>query len=298
MTDLQTMQEDPVQISWPMLLAKWAQFAQASLALPDEGDGPAWKTSVTHIITLHSVAMALQEVDELPDQDRPVALDRAEYLCREAAQAIHKAWRGEPLPESLTELIQDARIAFEGAANAGIEWVVKADRVVLQHPGDLASRLTANGFAGELFVAAPGQPVFRGAPAAFARAPAGAAPTDEQIAMIGKFLGLKPGQVAPPERIATPRQVYRQFDFGLTLGGGGSSGGGGGGGGPVKDLVVPMNEPLPPGQPILVLAIEGGEACGVPLGPPSPVRIDSLPVEIWSAADSGESLTEPKPTTE
>lgn len=278
-----------------MLLSKWAQFAQASLALPDEGDGPAWKASVTHIITLHSVAMALQEVDDLPDEDRPVALDRAEYLCREAAEAIHAAWRNEPLPESLTELIQDARVAFEAAANAGIEWVVKADRVVLRHPGDLAGRLTGAGFAGELFVAAPGQPVFRGAPAAFARSPGGAAPTDDQVAMISTFLGLKQGQVTPPERLATPRQVYRQFDFGLALGGGGSAGGGSG---PVKDLVVPMNEPLPPGQPILVLAIESGEACGVPLGPPNPVRIDNLPVEIWSADDSGESLTEPKPTTE
>jgi len=278
-------------ISWPLLLAKWSHFAQASLALPDDGEGPLWKASVPHVITLHSVTMALQELDELTDADRPVALDRAEYLCREAAASIHTLWRGEPLPEGVVELIDDARVAFEAAANAGVEWIVTADRLVLPHPGDLAEKLTRLGFAGELFVAAPGQPVFRGAPAAFARAPGGAAPTDEQLGLIGRFLGLKGGSVGQPERIATPRQVYRQFDFGLGLGG--NVGGGVGGGGPVKDLIVPMNEPLSPGQPILVLAIEGGEACGVPLGPPSPVRIDTLPVEIM-----GESVTEPKPSAE
>ncbi|MFT5423484.1 MAG: hypothetical protein ACI89L_001264 [Phycisphaerales bacterium] len=283
-----------------MLLSKWSQFAQASLALPDDGDGPAWKASVGHIITLHSVTMALHEIDTLPDEDRPVAIDRAEYLCREATEAIHNQWRGEPLPESLAELIDDARVAFEASANAGVEWVVSADRLVLQHPGDLAQKLARMGFAGELFVAAPGQPVFRGAPAAFARAPGGAAPTQEQLKLIGRFLGLNEGKVGQPERIATPRQVYRQFDFGLNLGsgGGGAGGGGGLGGGPVKDLVVPMNEPLPPGQPILVLAIEGGEPCGVPLGPTSPVRIDNLPVEIWPVEIMGESVAESKPSAE
>ena len=185
-----------------------------------------------------------------------------------ALLAIGLAWvvvplaRGEPVPELVAELIDDSRIAFERAANAGVEWVVTAERVVCDHPAELVAALRKTGFAGELFVPSPGVPVFKGAPAAFARGPAGSAPTDDQLALIGRFLGA----VGEPERIGLPRQVYRQFDFAK--------------GGPVKDLVVPMNEDLPPGQPVLVLAVEAGASLSVPLPPRDPARIEPLPVEI------------------
>ena len=265
-------------ISWPLLLAKWTQIAQAAVALPDAGEGGAWKASVPHIISLHAVTLALGEVDLLPDEDRPLALDRAEISCREAAAGVHEAWNGLELPEGLTELLEDARIAFEAAANAGVEWIITADRLVGDHPADVVEQLRRVGFAGELFLPQPGVPMFRGAPAAFARGPAGAAPSDEQCKLIERFLGRSGGQIGEAERIAAPRQVYRQMDFGLGLGLGGVSAPGSSG--PTKDLVVPMNEPLPPGQPLLVLAIEGGEACAVPLPPRYVEDLPMLPVEI------------------
>ncbi len=250
--------------TWSALLAHWTDFARASVALPDDGEGGRWKRAVPHVIALQATTMALGEVDRIEDAERPVALDRAEITCRESVGAIHELWRGEPVPALVSELIDDSRVAFELAANAGVEWVVTADRVECGHPAELVAGLRKTGFLGELFVPSPGQPVFRGAPAAFARGPAGAPPTDEQIVLIARFLGQ--GAVGEPERITLPRQVYRQFDFGA--------------GGPVKDLVVPMNEDLPSGQPVLVLAIEGGEPVSVPLPPREPPTLGALPVEV------------------
>ena len=269
----------PDIVTWSALLAHWTEFARASVALPDEGEGGRWKRAVAPVITLQSTAMALAELDRVDDAERPLALDRAEIACRDATRALHELWRGEPMPELLDELVQDARVAFEAAANAGVEWIVAAERLVCGHPGDLIDRLQKLGFRGEVFVPTPGVPVFRDAPAGFARAPGGAAPTDEQTKLIGRFLGQRDGLVTDPERIASPRQVYRQFDFAK--------------GGPVRDLVVPMNEPLPPGQPVLVLAMEGGEALSVPLPPRDPPRIETLPVEMVRAGeepDAGASV--------
>lgn len=264
----------PDTVTWAGLLAHWTDFARAAVALPDGGEAGRWKRAVPHIIALHATAMALGEADRLADDERPLALDRSEITCREAAAALHELWRGEPLPESLDELIDDARIAFEAAANAGLEWVVTAERVVCPHPAELVATLHRTGFVGDLFVPSPGVPVFRTAPAAFARGPAGTAPTPEQVRLIGAFLGRREGAVGEPERIACPRQVYRQFDFAR--------------GGPVKDLVVPLNESLPPGQPVLVLAAEGGSAMSVPLPPREPQRLASLPVEVWTPSAEGD----------
>lgn len=252
--------------TWAALLAHWTEFARASVALPDDGEGGRWKRAVAPVIALQATAMALGELDRVDDGERALALDRAEIACREAARALHELWRGEPLPGELGELVDDARVAFELAANAGVEWVVTGERVVCPHPAEVVAVLLRGGFAGELFVPSPGVPVFRGAPAGFARGAGGAAPTDDQVRLIGGFLGRREGLVGEPERIASPRQVYRQFDFAK--------------GGPVKDLVVAMNESLPPGQPVLVLAIEGGAAMSVPLPPREPSRLASLPVEV------------------
>jgi len=259
--------------SWALLLAKWSEIAQASVALPETGEGGAWKASVPHAITLQAVTLALGELDVLKDDERPLALDRAEISCREATAGINEAWRGRDLPEGLAELIQDARIAFEHAANAGVEWVITSERLVCDHPADVCERLRRSGFLGELFLPAPGVPMFRGAPAAFARGPGGAAPTDEQCRVIERFLKAgDDGAVGEPERIGSPRQVYRQMDFMA--------------GGPVKDVVVAMNESLPPGQPLLVLAMEGGETGSVPLPPRYVDDLETLPVEVLGSDEA------------
>ncbi|MCH7703208.1 MAG: hypothetical protein IID37_16135, partial [Planctomycetes bacterium] len=125
-----------------------------------------------------------------------------------------------------------------------------------------------SGFSGDLFLAAPGVTLCRGAVAAFCRERAGGAPGDEAVKLIEAFLTRRAGKVTPPTRIATPRQVYRQMDFAT--------------GKITRDLVVAMNEDLPAGQPLLVLAMEGGVPCAVPLERAMP-RLSELPrVEEFS----------------
>ena len=70
--------------------------------------------------------------------------------------------------------------------------------------------------------------------------------------------------------------MYRQMDFGS--------------GKPVRDVVVAMNEPLPAGQPLLVLAMEGGELGSVPLPPRYVDALESLPVEVvGEGQESGDA---------
>lgn len=254
-------------LTWATLLAKWTEFAQAAVALPQEGEGGRWRDAVPAIITLQAVTHALGELDELDHSERPVALDRAEIACRESVARLNSLWHGESIPEEVGALVTDSRIAFEMAANAGVEWLVGSDRLEAPHPADLVEKLESLGFEGDLFLPSPGVPLFKGSVAAFARGPGGSPPDEDTTKAIESFLTRRGGALSPPERIATPRQVYRQLDFAT--------------GQITRDLVIPMNEDLPPGQPLLVLAIEGGRACMVPPEARGGSRIENVKVEAF-----------------
>ncbi len=238
-------------LTWAGLLARWMDFARSAVGLPKTPEGDRWREDTPSIITLSAVTHALRELDELDEGERPLALDRAEILCKDTSAKLHELWKGEALPEPLMEIIEDSRVAFEMAVNAGVEWLVASESLVCAHPGALASELASSGFAGDLFVPAPGVTLCRGAVAAFCRERAGGAPAADAVKLIEAFLTRRAGKVTPPTRIPTPRQVYRQMDFAT--------------GKITRDLVVPMNEDLPAGQPLLVLAMEGGVPCAVPL---------------------------------
>ncbi len=255
-------------LTWATLLGKWTEFAQAAVALPTDGDGGRWRDSVAPIITLQAITHALGELDELDPGERPLALDRAEIACRESVARLNELWRGESLPTELGELVTDSRIAFELAANAGVEWLVDSERLQAPHPADLCEKLGALGFAGDLFLPAPGVPLFKGSVAAFARGPGGSPTTESETKAIESFLTRRGGKVSPPERIGVPRQVYRQLDFAT--------------GSITRDLVIPMNEDLPPGQPLLVLAMERGQACSVAPEAKGGARIEPVAVEVFS----------------
>ncbi len=261
------MSDDARALTWAALLGKWTDFAKAAVALPEEGDGGRWRDAVAPIITLQAVTHALGELDEIDDADRAPALDRAELLCKDAAGRLHELWRGEPLPEQVGGLIDDSRIAFEMAANAGIEWFVASDKLMAPHPADLLETLGNQGFAGDLFTPSPGVPVFKGSVAAFARGPGGAPPDARAIKAIESFLTRRGAKLSPPERISVPRQVYRQLDFAT--------------GAVTRDLVVPMNEDLPPGQPLLALAMDTGRPCQVPPEARGGERMDPVRVEVF-----------------
>jgi hypothetical protein len=108
-------------------------------------------------------------------------------------------------------------------------------------------------------------PIFNGAPAGFMggvdiESEAGAMALEE----VPMFLGS--GGDVSVHMSPVARQVYRQFDFSK--------------GGPVRDLVLPMDADLPPGQPLLVPAILAGEAQPVTLPIPGADRQGPLPVEF------------------
>lgn len=249
-----TPQADPMRaITWAALLARWTDFAQASLALPDDAEGEAWKASVPSIIELQAVTHALGELDELADDDRPAAIDRAELICQKAAKELYRVWQHEP-PHQVEEIIDDARAMFEAASNAGVEWLAAIDQMTVPPAAALKAKLTPLKFRGDVFLATPGYPLLAGTPVAFARAPGGAVPKPEVLKAIAKFLAIEGGKVSEPDRVASPRQVYRRSDFAT--------------GKLASDLVISMTEPPVAGQPLLVLAIEAGEL----LSPAMPTR--------------------------
>ena len=215
-------------LSWSVLLARWTEFAQASVALPEDAEGGRWKQAVAPVIGLQAIAFALADLGRVRPDDRPLALERAEAGLRAHAVELHRVWTGEPLPESVAEVIADARAALRLAASAGEERRVVAADFIAPDPVPLAKSMLEAGFNGDLWAATPGTRLAPGAPAAFARP--------------GSDLDW-PGCSAP--RWSPQRQIYRQIDAET--------------GRATRDLVIPVEAGLPPGRPLLVQIIDGGE---------------------------------------
>lgn len=273
---MQAMSEMHDKLTWTSLLAHWTAFAQSSLALPKGAEGDRWRDSVPAIIGLQAIAQALAELDRLgPQEDRAVAQDRAAVGIQTHARTLHALWKGESLHPELAALIDDARRALAATREGGVEWVVTAERLVVDHPADLVAALLAAGFDGDLYLPVPGTVLFRHSPAAFARTPTGQAPDAGVTGAVRAFLnegGDEHGGVAKHTSVPVMRQVYRQFDFGLT-GAGAKKGGGA-----VRDLVQPMNAELAAGQAQLVPAILAGQPVPVTLPIPGMAGIGPLPV--------------------
>lgn len=247
-------------MTWAGLLAKWTEFAQSAAALPKSGEGARMRACVPAIIGLQAITHALAELDEVPVEEYGVGQDRAEIVIRRHVEEIHGAWQGEPLPEALREIISDARLALLATRGAGVEWRVQNGPMVADHPAEFGMSLIAGGFAGDLYLPAPGVPLFDGCPAGFLKTPNGGVPDPRLAAGVTRFLA----HAAPPVRVRFMRQAYRQFDFGTGL--------------VRRDYVVPMNGELPGGQPLLVPVIIGGELQAVPMPPPPGFAPDSVRV--------------------
>lgn len=268
-SDTQT-QHAPV--TWATLLAGWVQYAQSAVALPRDEQGQRWRDSVAPTIALHAHAMALGEIDRVAPEDRALAMDKSELGIKEHAAALNTIWRAEPMPASISELIQDAKDAWEVALHEGVVWVVKSPRFRSFHPGDLAEMLLDAGFIGEVLVATPGVELFTGAPAAICRENFGGEPGPDIVRMIDAYLHACDGEVDHPQIIRPVCQVYRQFDF---LAGGAQ-----------RDVVAPVTGDLQSGQPLLIPVVSGGAVCPVPLPPKAGKPLD--PVEVVWLADAEE----------
>lgn len=100
---------------WAALLARWTEFARASVAFPKTAEGRAWSSSVAPAITLQAISFALADLESIEADERPLALDRASILIESASAEIHSAWAPESAHEELLELIEDARQALRDA---------------------------------------------------------------------------------------------------------------------------------------------------------------------------------------
>ncbi|MCA9303191.1 MAG: hypothetical protein KC996_03620 [Phycisphaerales bacterium] len=256
--------------TWATLLAGWVHFAQSAVALPKDETGERWRASIAPAIALHALSMALTELHKLDPDERPLAMDKAELGIKEHAATLNESWGGEPMPESLMILMGDARTAWEESLHEGVVWIVSSDRFITRHPADITDKLLDTDFLGEIFIATPGTELFEGAPVAWTRDNAGGQPDDEVIKIISEFLQTCEGDTFDPQIVRPVHQVYRQFNF---LGGGVQ-----------RDLVAPVTGELPPGQPLLIPLLVGGEICPVPLPPRASKPIDPVPVQ-WADAD-------------
>jgi len=233
------------------MLAKWTEFAQASLALPPDHDGPRWKACVAPVISMQAMCAALAELDQLPRSHRPVAIDAAETLLREQLAIVHEAWTGELIPDSILELIEESRQALFDARHLGVEWRVIDDQIEAPDLAPIAAMLLEAGFTGDLHAARAGTTRFRGAPVAFFRPPMDANPPTG----CGAF------------EVVGPRQCYRQV--GDTTGA------------PVRDVVAGPQAELQPGMPLLTPLIVDGAAAPLirasePIPPDEPLPVIEL----------------------
>ena len=105
----------PERMTWAVLLARWVQFAKASLALPNEGEGRQLRDSVPDLIQLQAVYFALQDLNDLQPEQRALALDRAGLLIERHAAALRSRW-ADGLPAQIAELIDDAQRQLDAAA--------------------------------------------------------------------------------------------------------------------------------------------------------------------------------------
>ncbi|MDF1808676.1 MAG: hypothetical protein P1U42_03180 [Phycisphaerales bacterium] len=265
-------------ISWSTLLSGWIQFAQTAVALPKDEQGQRWRDSVAPTISLHALAMALSEIHKVDFEERPLAMDKSELNIKSNVAELNQIWRAEPMPESIIELVEDAKRAWEEALYEGVAWIVESERFNAIHPAELGIALLDVGYVGEVLIASPGIEMFKGAPVAIARNNSGGQPEDDIIELIQKFLSACDGSTDHPQIIRPICQAYRQFNF---LKGGAS-----------HDIVVPVNADLQAGQPLLIPVVSGGELCSVPLPPKiqkpmDPIEVEWVEVESKSEHESG-----------
>jgi hypothetical protein len=101
-------------LTWAALLARWTEFAKSAVALPRDGEGGKLREAVPALIGLQAVAHALAELDQLPEEERALGLDRAEVLIGRYGAALAALW-GADMPSQVQEVLEDARLALRAA---------------------------------------------------------------------------------------------------------------------------------------------------------------------------------------
>ena len=120
-------------MTWAALLGRWVEFARSALALPRDEVGDAMRESVPDVIMLQAVWFALKDMENLPQDQRALGMDRAEVLIEKHAEAVEQRWsagRGA-MPPQLRELVDDANSQLSDARR---RWATDADRSDGQNP--------------------------------------------------------------------------------------------------------------------------------------------------------------------
>jgi hypothetical protein len=267
--------------TWALLLAKWVELAKASVAIPEgEPDRSPWKHSVEHVISLQATTCALGEAASLDLEERALAADRASVAITKAARALSDAWAGQPMPESLLEMLADARLARDTAASLSLHVNVNTDEADAPDPWPLAHALAEAGFRGDLLAAPRGTRLFRGAPIAVATPE----PHDEHARAIAEHY--RP-IAEPASQARPPAQLYR------VIGESGKA---------ERDTIAPMLTDLPAGAPLLMPVITAGRVAPEPSEQADAVRLErqrvalstGKPLEV-TAADASTQPASPAP---
>ncbi len=158
--------------AWAGLIAAAVELAQSTLALPDGAEGERWRRSVAPLVDCMALRLALSELGRVPPPERPAARDLAAVSLRRAAGELDSIWRGEPMPEAILEIAEEADRALQASVYAGLRvarlvaadaadapaWMPRLDPAWVAGEGEAFARSSAAAMApGTLML--PGSPV-------------------------------------------------------------------------------------------------------------------------------------------
>jgi hypothetical protein len=224
---------NPRELTWAALLGRWIEFARASVALPDDDEGERWRQSVTPIVNLQAVTMALGELADLDRGERELGVDKADLLVRQAGTELNRIWRGVAFPEQLSEIAADAGAALRRARSLA-DLLICESEAVAPDCKEAQTRLLADGFTGTLYTARPGTRLAPGAPLAWAQR-GDLGPLLKTVAPDLPGADLVTGRACQVMRLASER------------------------GEPIEDVAVDLDAEPIAGLPLLIVAIERGE---------------------------------------
>lgn len=230
-------------LSWPLLLAKWTEYAKAAVALPTTDEGKRDRDSVPAVIALQAICFALSEIHRLPTDERLLGIERAEYIVRERSAELDRIWRGHPMPEAMLDLLTDARHAIQHASTLGTEYRAAANSTSPDLDALRTLQTTLNAASTDAhpltaYALHPGTRIAKGTPVIFVN-------PDCPITLTPA--ALSPDCPLTEPRVAAPMQVYRNAA-----------------GDKATDLAAPMNTTMPPGRPLLIPLLIDGETRPLP----------------------------------